>query len=620
MPRAPLFAFVALLSVPLAAQISPGPLSKAHATLSGPSRCGLCHAFGSGTPQLRCLNCHNEIRDRIAKHEGYHAAVVHSSADKEDCARCHQEHAGANFNIVRWGKPRAQFDHRQTGYALEGKHASVACEKCHTEAHVSQTDRAIIKVKDLNHTYLGLTAQCVSCHADEHRAQLGTDCAKCHSVEGWKPASGFKHSSARFQLAGLHATKVACQQCHKPINGPDAKTYIQYRNIAFAACVDCHRDPHRSAFQSSCQSCHNVNGWKQVNTSAGFDHSRTKYPLLKLHAQVDCFKCHKTDNFSEAVTHDRCDACHKPDPHKGQFENRDCASCHDEGGFKNTSFTVARHKDSRYPLQGKHQTVECAKCHIPAGAGTVYRVKFDACTDCHKDAHGGQFATAKFANRCNDCHTVEGFRPSTYSKADHQQTRFPLNSGHAATACADCHKPANLNAATTTKYHFESLACLECHEDPHQGQFKESALEKCESCHSLRSWKEMGAFDHDTTKFKLEGAHRPTACLECHKPANFAKGIQRVVFREAPTTCEGCHENIHGDQFTTSGKAVDCTSCHNLVAWKPSAFDHERQSKFSLKGAHERVPCAGCHKRVTFTGGREAITYKGTSNACSDCH
>jgi hypothetical protein len=607
------------LAPPIGAQISPGPLSKAHAGFSGSAQCGSCHTFGSGTPRLKCLGCHTEIQDRLQKHTGYHAAVVHNTSEKEDCARCHQEHAGVNFSIIRWEKPRTQFDHRLTGYPLDGKHAAVVCEKCHTESHVSKEARAAIKIRDLNRTYLGLDTQCASCHADEHRGQLGTDCAHCHSVDGWKPVTNFDHSSTRYPLMGLHATKTTCAECHKPLTDISGKSYIQYKGIAFGACSNCHKDPHRGAFESNCQSCHAVNGWKQVNISSGFDHSRTKYPLLGLHAKVDCFKCHATDNFKEPVAHERCDACHKPDPHSGQFAKQDCAACHSESGFKTTSFDATRHQKTRYPLTGRHNTVECAKCHTPAGAATIYQVKFDACTDCHKDLHQGQFATAKYSNKCDQCHTVDGFRPSTFTKMQHQQTDFALSGGHAATACVECHKPSTPGDATTTRYHFASTTCTDCHQDPHRGQFK-GALASCESCHGLRTWKDVSKFDHDTTKFKLEGAHRPTGCLECHKPANFAKGIEKVVFKDAPTQCEGCHENIHEEQFNVNGFPPECITCHNLTAWKPARFDHEKQSKFSLKGAHERVPCGDCHKSATAANGRLTTQYKGTSSVCADCH
>src|SRR5690349_676609 len=46
------------------AQISPGPLSKAHRTLDGATQCNSCHQFGASTPTFKCLDCHKEIAQR----------------------------------------------------------------------------------------------------------------------------------------------------------------------------------------------------------------------------------------------------------------------------------------------------------------------------------------------------------------------------------------------------------------------------------------------------------------------------------------------------------------------------------------------------------------------------
>ena len=50
----PLLAAAMLLALPgmTHAQLSPGKLSKAHASLEGPLQCGNCHAFGAGEPTL----------------------------------------------------------------------------------------------------------------------------------------------------------------------------------------------------------------------------------------------------------------------------------------------------------------------------------------------------------------------------------------------------------------------------------------------------------------------------------------------------------------------------------------------------------------------------------------
>lgn len=53
--RASLVAILALCGSPhLFAQISPGPLSKPHAFLNGPTQCSSCHETGQGTAVLKC--------------------------------------------------------------------------------------------------------------------------------------------------------------------------------------------------------------------------------------------------------------------------------------------------------------------------------------------------------------------------------------------------------------------------------------------------------------------------------------------------------------------------------------------------------------------------------------
>jgi predicted CXXCH cytochrome family protein len=605
------------LGLPAWAQISPGTLSHAHTDLSSPAKCGTCHIFGAGAPRFRCLSCHAEIRHRIAEKRGFHARVVKNTGGLEDCARCHTEHYGKDFNIVKWETSAAEFDHRQTGYPLVGKHAGLTCARCHNQQNVLKGERAGIQVKDLNHTYLGLSESCTTCHTDQHRGQLGNDCQRCHNMEAWKPASGFDHSTTKYPLTGLHA-RVTCAQCHKP-RTEDAKVFVPYE-IPFSTCTDCHNDPHRGAFTAPCQSCHVTEGWKLVHTSTStFDHDKTKFPLHGAHGKLMCESCHKTSNFAAPIAHEQCADCHTPDPHKGQFPGKDCGLCHNDDAFKPSLFTVTLHQKSAYPLVGKHAAVECAKCHPPAGKDTVYKVVHNVCMDCHKDAHGGQFQNAKYANKCESCHTLDGFRPSTFTLVKHQDTQFPLKGGHAATACADCHKGDSFENVSTAKYHFTSMVCTTCHEDPHRGDAASNAKRGCETCHNVRTWKDTAAFDHATTKFELLGAHRSVGCLECHRPVT-TQGPKTIPFKDTPVVCSGCHEDIHGGQFIRDGVLPDCTTCHNLVAWKPAMFDHEKQANFSLKGAHERVPCGDCHTQTAILAGHEVVVFKNALKRCIDCH
>src|ERR1700687_2942620 len=82
---------------PARAQISPGPLSKAHQALSGPTNCTKCHDLARGAAQLKCLECHTEIRERVTQRRGMHAVWVNANGTGQDCARCHSDHSGGEF-------------------------------------------------------------------------------------------------------------------------------------------------------------------------------------------------------------------------------------------------------------------------------------------------------------------------------------------------------------------------------------------------------------------------------------------------------------------------------------------------------------------------------------------
>src|SRR4029077_10232384 len=66
-----ILALLALLSVTVCAQISPGPLARAHQDLEGATRCTTCHKLG-GEPVFKCLDCHAEVASRLSAHKGLH--------------------------------------------------------------------------------------------------------------------------------------------------------------------------------------------------------------------------------------------------------------------------------------------------------------------------------------------------------------------------------------------------------------------------------------------------------------------------------------------------------------------------------------------------------------------
>jgi hypothetical protein len=619
-----------LISISARAQISPGPLSKAHESLNGATQCASCHQFGTSTPTFKCLDCHKEIAGALASKSGYHAQLGMQNPNGKDCVRCHLEHNGTDFALIHWDPPRKQFDHKLTGYPLVDKHSGVACEKCHSTAHMIPAVRALIKQKDLARSFFGMSKDCATCHQDPHKGQLGPNCASCHNFADWKQANQFDHSRTRYPLTGLHA-KVVCEKCHFP-SGPE-KT-VTYRGLKFDSCANCHGDPHKGSFKGTCESCHTTSGWKIINgnsLSSQFDHSKTKYPLLGMHAKVSCTDCHTKGDFKKPLEFATCAVCHTPDPHKGQFQARaskgECAECHTVNGWKPSLFGVKEHATSKYSLEGKHAAVACDKCHVPAGKDTIYKVKFAACLDCHKDEHDKQFAAAPYQNRCEDCHTVKDFHRSTFTIAKHRNTRFALTGAHAAVACADCHK-TGLGGRTDKilPFHFEDRTCTACHTDPHKGEFKDRMAAKrangtplgCEACHNVRSWIDITGFDHSKTKFNLVGAHRAVACSDCHKPI---AGTHDIQFKGTPQNCEACHMDSHAGQFVAAKTGITpCADCHTSQRWTPSTFDHDKRTQFPLTGGHENVECKQCHSLQREVQGKLALFYKPTSKACADCH
>ena len=600
------------LGVPAYAQLSPGPLSRAHRQLDGVTHCGTCHDFGLGSRAFKCLECHGEIQRRVQTGAGFHGRAYKNTRGQTDCARCHMEHNGEGFALIRL--ERKGFDHfAQTGFLLLGKHREQSCQSCHAEKRIPVAARAEIKVKDLNTTFLGLRQECTFCHEDQHGGQLGAQCSRCHSLDAWKPAQGFSHASTHFPLTGLHQS-VACQKCHGPKPGTDK---AQFSGLAFKTCQDCHNDPHHAAFQQtgfrgSCESCHNTNGWKNSRPSAGFTHSTTKFPLTGKHAERACQDCHKSSNFRRPIAHDRCQDCHQ-DPHSGQFATRaggsDCSACHSDSGFKPARFDREMHSHTAFPLEGKHAMLQCAKCHPPRGRDTQYVTGKRECSDCHTAAHSGEFAAAPYDNRCNICHTVEGFQTTTFSVERHAETRFALTGRHASVPCVDCHKPlvAAGVAPAWRQYHFPSETCDSCHTDPHRTKIA------CETCHTPTQWKEVRPFDHTKTGFLLAGAH-DVKCVDCHKPPG-------PVFSTARSQCSTCHatDDVHAGQFNQPERQEECSLCHTPLRWKSGDFNHER-TRFPLDVAHRNVDCAKCHKAEISAAGKTIRKFRGTPAECVKCH
>ncbi|MBI3635448.1 MAG: hypothetical protein HY216_04405, partial [Candidatus Rokubacteria bacterium] len=329
-----------------------------------------------------------------------------------------------------------------------------------------------------------------------HARVADRPCARCHPDHGgrdfrlvvWDAGAPekFVHRDAGWPLEGRHAA-LECRSCHKPeFQRSGAAALIRKKDRTQSwlgletACASCHRDPHAGRLGADCTRCHTPLAWKPVT---GFDHARTRYPLTGRHTAVACEKCHLSPALPLArdakgapvpiyspLPHGECSDCHR-DPHQNRF-GAACASCHSTDSFHTIRREGFNHDRTRYPLRGRHASVECNACHDPKTAWGP-KPAFATCGGCHRDAHGGLATIAGKPADCASCHRVEGFRPSTFTVAQHRASTYPLEGAHVAAECAGCHgkRPAGAaSAALGTARVVMRLphgACTDCHADPH---------------------------------------------------------------------------------------------------------------------------------------------------------
>jgi hypothetical protein len=237
------------------------------------------------------------------------------------------------------------------------------------------------------------------------------------------------------------------------------------------------------------------------------------------------------------------------------------------------------------PVIDGHAKLEkdCGNCHEPFSRKSQTRL----CLACHKETtadrstgkgfHGRQPDAAK--QDCTHCHSDHKGRNADIVQLDretfnHAFTNFELRDAHKTVQCGGCHMQ-------TVKFRDTPGRCFDCHKtnDPHKGRLGEI----CESCHGEATWRRVKSYDHDKTKFPLHGAHRTVPCSACHGGERY-KGIG--------TACVDCHkiQDVHGGRY-----GAKCETCHDENKWSTIRFDHNKATKFPLRGAHAKVKCDTCH-------------------------
>lgn len=262
-----------------------------------------------------------------------------------------------------------------------------------------------------------------------------------------------------------------------------------------------------------------------------------------------------------------CEKCHQSFNKVGQ--NELCMDCHDHANIKNDI-------DNGVGYHGRIKNIENIECNT-----------------CHSDHHGREAS-------------IVNLTPETF---DHNKTDFALKGKHSRLECEACHQAEK-------KYFEAGKECINCHEkqDPHKGNLGK----QCQDCHSEKKW-DVISFDHDKdTDFKLLGKHQEVKCDVCHVGNKY---------EDTPKNCYACHyvNDIHDG---SQGKK--CESCHSEKTWETVKFDHDKKTKFPLKGKHSDIDCVSCHtsgsyqdklKTSCFSCHKKDDSHKGSyGKKCKNCH
>ncbi len=230
----------------------------------------------------------------------------------------------------------------------------------------------------------------------------GTQCAVCHTAEGWRPAR-FPHERTGFPLTGRHA-RASCTACHP----------VSLQEVTGRECATCHRDPHAGVSGRRCGACHDAESWRPTFDADA--HRRTNFPLQGRHALIPCEECHgdrRDRAFARPTV--QCVGCHQADfaraagaalDHSASGFSTACRDCHTWWRFSPAYFPEHQ---ACFPIAtGVHAGIRCLACHTsspitpgatPCSTGTA------ACTRCHDCARHPPVPGFQCTNqKCYECH------------------------------------------------------------------------------------------------------------------------------------------------------------------------------------------------------------------------
>ncbi|MDH5731688.1 MAG: hypothetical protein OEZ58_22115, partial [Gammaproteobacteria bacterium] len=238
------------------------------------------------------------------------------------------------------------------------------------------------------------------------------------------------------------------------------------------------------------------------------------------------------------------------------------------------------HNQTGFPLNGQHQRVDCAVCHI----NQVFQGTPSLCSQCHNNviAPGQNLEHILTQGECNACHNETIFIMAR------------MNHDVVTDQCDTCHNGSRKNARGKPLNHIPN-------------EVLSTTNGQCDLCHVTTYWVPVPRF---------KGVHSTLAgdCVLCHNGSYGTLGKHRA---HDPTTdsCEACHNN---QNFSTVAwvdhthiiGVESCNNCH--VDDKPKAH---------IPTGTEQ--CGTCHTDVGLNWGTQ-LDFKSWHNVlvsdCANCH
>ena len=356
------------------------------------------------------------------------------------CQDCHPDHRGPRLPAHRLAGRRKAFDHARTGWRLEGAHARTDVRGVPPSAPVPRRRSSGCCAAQPATTYLGLSTRCAAATSTSTGGSSAPTASAATTTAKWKPAPGFDHEPDRFALRGKHIA-VALRQVPPTARrrGPRASSVGPPSRGARVHADEADRPPDVRELP-----CGSARGQARARPAA------TATP--------------RTGWRGSGRQSDSRSVVPRPDP-----------------------VPAARWPHRRplpelpRPVPGTAGALQGPGL-LPAAA-TVTKTPTSA---------SSRRRPKRPSADCERCHTVDGFSPPRFEVEQHAKTRFPLDGGHAVTACRGCHalddrlaaRVPSASGACCAEQHRPlevSLAvlrpperpdaCAGCHADPHAGQF-----------------------------------------------------------------------------------------------------------------------------------------------------